>query len=305
MVFLLGPFDVIVYINGLEEALLPSPEPSNIGIEMATRIAAAATVILATLFFSAAISAANFDFFYYAVMWPGAYCRQSRGGCCLPTTGEPEIDFFVKGLYPYKNRGNPVTKCNSTHTFHINEVKELMSDMYAYWPNIKCPSNNGLSNWKHVWKTYGTCSGFTAKEYFNKTMQLHSKLNLLSKLKRAEIVPTNEVYSSAYVEAAINDIVGQKVGVRCGQAIDMDMGMGRGGYQLYEIWVCVAKDGSTIIPCPVIPRFTCGQKMKFTSFTYDMMKDTSISFDPNYQEENEKIIMPITTPPRPSTHVLI
>lgn len=57
----------------------------------------------------------------FVVQWPGSYCRASADGCCLPTTGEPELDFFVKGLYPADSSGTLLTKCNNTK-FFVNAV---------------------------------------------------------------------------------------------------------------------------------------------------------------------------------------
>ncbi|XP_058114181.1 extracellular ribonuclease LE-like [Magnolia sinica] len=250
------------------------PSNSSITEEMDTRIASA-SFLLSILFFSGAIVSADFDFFYYVLMWPGAYCKKE--GCCLPTTGKPELDFFIEGMYPAKNSGEFVSKCDITTKFYVNEVADMISGMYAYWPNITCPSNNGLSSWKNLWEPYGNCMGLTEKEYFGGALQLRSTVNLLSNLGRADMVPNDNDYDSSLIYAAINDAVGGKTAMRC---VETSWWWFWSKSQLSEVWFCVDKSGSTIINCPTYPKFTCGDKVTFGKFTYDMMKDTSESFNP-------------------------
>ncbi|XP_058104784.1 ribonuclease 3-like [Magnolia sinica] len=157
---------------------------------------ASTSLLVSMLFLSGAIATpkfdffSKFDFFYLVLTWPGAPC--SKGNiCCLSTTGAPELDFYVKDMHPYKYwwtifgwTGQDVTDCNDT-PFVADELEnQTRLYMDKYWANIKCPCNNGLSNWEHVWSKFGTCSGLTQNEYFEKTLQLRSKLNLLIKLRK-------------------------------------------------------------------------------------------------------------------------
>ncbi|XP_058111761.1 ribonuclease 3-like [Magnolia sinica] len=234
-----------------------------------------AAFIASILFFSAATVTADFDFFYYVLMWPGAYCKKE--GCCLPTTGKPELDFLIKGMYQAKNSGALVPKCNIPTKFYINEVGNLISDMYAYWPNITCPSNNGMAGWKSLWEPYGNCSGLTERQYFNRTLQLRSTVNLLSKLRRADILPNDNDYNRDYLHAAINDAVGKKTALKCVETTSWWIIKKS---QLSEVWFCVDKSGTTIIDCPTYPKSTCGDKVTFSKFSYDMLKDASLFFNP-------------------------
>lgn len=56
--------------------------------------------------------------------------------------------------------------------------------MYSYMPSIKCPSNNGLSEWKTLWANQGVCSGLNQTYYFKSSLLLRSAINLLPRLKR-------------------------------------------------------------------------------------------------------------------------
>eukprot|EP00268_Persea_americana_P054267 TRINITY_DN6199_c0_g1_i1.p1 TRINITY_DN6199_c0_g1~~TRINITY_DN6199_c0_g1_i1.p1 ORF type:complete len:252 (-),score=26.06 TRINITY_DN6199_c0_g1_i1:97-852(-) len=234
----------------------------------------AALVLVATLFFSCgAIASTDFDFFYYVLSWPGSACRAREEGCCLPTTGEPELDFFVEGLYPANSSGEILTKCNDTK-FLVNAVANFIGDMYSYMPNLTCPSNNGVSSWKRLWSLYGVCSGLNETEYFRRSLLLRSTINLLPRLKRLRFGPRdNETYNTEFLQAAINDAVGNTTRVACNTKVG-------GGRQLSQIWMCVDKDVGELIKCPVYPTFACPDEILFETFTADMMNSTELSFNP-------------------------
>ncbi|XP_058111752.1 ribonuclease 3-like [Magnolia sinica] len=240
---------------------------------------ASASFLVSLLFFSSAIATAtaDFDFFYFILMWPGSFCV--RNGCCLPEAfPEPELDFFVKGMYPAKKTGELVSCCNtSTTKFYVNEVADLIGDMNAYWPNIRCPSNNGRSNWENLWGRYGNCSGLTETDYFSRALELRSRVNLLPKLKRADILPNDRDYNLGYVQAAIDDAVGnKKTAVHCSKILGWCYHRGYRyrctKYLVNEISICTDKNATTIIHCPKYSVSTCGDIVTFPKFTYHMMK---------------------------------
>ncbi|KAK1312325.1 Ribonuclease 3 [Acorus calamus] len=210
---------------------------------MASHVALTAVMVVMMLAStSQTINAAEigeFDFYYLVLMWPGAYCEQSKGKCCMPKTGKPEIDFFVRGLW---------TADATTGS--------------QYWSNIKCPSNNGVSNWKSTWKTYGICSGLDEPTYFNTVL----KIELLSLLVGQGYGPSNTAYyRTSDIEAAISSVIGARPVIRCSK--DQS-----GEFQLYEVYVCVNKEATEVIECPSPPAFTCSDFIRFHPFTYDMLK---------------------------------
>ncbi|CAD5173463.1 unnamed protein product [Musa acuminata subsp. malaccensis] len=224
---------------------------------MATRVPLAFLCFM--LFASPLIAAKTFDFYYLVLMWPGAYCVQSA--CCRPTTGLPKNDFFVRGLWPFDSTtGKPVTKCNSD-PFDIDQLSSLNDDLNSYWANLKCPSNNGVVYWKKSWKTYGVCSPMNETEYFQAALDLRAKVDVLSLLdKKAGIKPSLlYIHGASDIEKAIAEGIGATPVIRCSKGL-------LGLFQLYEIYICVAKDGKTIIECPEKPRFTCSEEILFTPF---------------------------------------
>lgn len=84
------------------------------------------------------------DFFFYLEndkQWPGSYCKKSSAGCCLPKNGQPELDFFVEGLFPYSKDATPLTNCNES-PFHLGQV--LTSSEYNIIHTIKWFAKLGL-----------------------------------------------------------------------------------------------------------------------------------------------------------------
>ncbi|KAJ8637706.1 hypothetical protein MRB53_011973 [Persea americana] len=223
------------------------------------------------------IASADFDFYYLVLEWPGSYCKDSSvGGCCKPTTFDAyplDADFLVKGLYTYSSSGQPVTKCNTTK-FYVNALASLIGELYVHWPSIQCPSDNGVSLWRDAWTNYGVCSGLSEKDYFNNTLLLRKKINMLSVLKWKGIVPSDIlVYSPTYVKTAIRLALGADVGIKCSKNKF-------GAFQIDEIYVCVDKTASKVIKCPVLPKFSCGLAAYFPYYSNSMLKSTSSSFDP-------------------------
>nr|DAD33343.1 TPA_asm: hypothetical protein HUJ06_012194 [Nelumbo nucifera] len=217
------------------------------------------------------IATKHFDFYYLVLMWPGSYCKQTSAGCCLPKTGEPELDFFVKGLFPSSNDGKALTQCGMS-PFYLDEILDLKDDLYAYWPTIKCPSTDSRYSWMNTWKTYGVCSGLTEHDYFEKALDLRAKINMLSIFKRNGIISTDYAdYSLAKIKEVIHREIGATAAISCNKNMWDES-------QVSEIYLCVDKDAMTIIPCPVLPDFTCASRVVFGSFTYDMLKNgTSLS----------------------------
>ncbi|KAJ3675412.1 hypothetical protein LUZ60_004454 [Juncus effusus] len=217
--------------------------------------------------------AAKSDFFYLTLTWPGSSCNGAMFSrqCCMPTTGEPALDFFVESMETYDSYTEKiVTNCNSTCTFFVNQLKNFIGDMFQYWPDVSCPSNNGASMWKSTFCEYGPCSNLTQQQYFQRALDLRKDLDLLTLLGSKGIVPSNtKVYDLEDIESALRTKYPFSFVVQCNRRDRTAYG----GYQLYKIRYCISMDGKKFITCPITKDTNCGSKVRFPVFTYNMLKD--------------------------------
>ena len=223
----------------------------------------------------------SFDYFSLVLMWPGAYCEQTNAGCCLPTTGEPARDFLIKDLITYNSDGDSITRCQNTN-FDYNQISSLSHDLESYWANIRCPSNNGRSSWRSKWKSYGVCSGFSQPDYFKAGLDLLQKADIAFHLIKKGIQPDYNLYKVDDIKSAIAEGIGAEPLIRCSKG-PFDK------FQLFEVHICIDRDGSTIIECPVKPKFTCTDEILFHPYRGWMLNDTTKAFG-----ANSNIQMPIT-----------
>ncbi|KAK6931235.1 Ribonuclease T2-like [Dillenia turbinata] len=154
--------------------------------------------------------AQDFDFFYFVQQWPGSYCDTKRS-CCYPTTGKPDSDFGIHGLWPNYNDGTYPSNCDSKNHFDKSKISDLISEMQEEWPTLACPSADGYSFWQHEWEKHGTCSEsiFDERGYFKTVLALKQKSNLLQALKSAGIRPDGKKYSVESIKEAIKESVGK------------------------------------------------------------------------------------------------
>ncbi|XP_039118639.1 extracellular ribonuclease LE-like [Dioscorea cayenensis subsp. rotundata] len=240
-----------------------------------------AVLLFGMLFLTSPLSVlADFDFYYFVLMWPGTYCEQSK--CCHPTTGNRVQDFLIRSLQPTNISYETDTKCRS-ESLYTNKLDNLMDYLNTYWSNIKCPSNNGMSAWKSTWKTYGTCTGLDEYNYFYTALVLrHHIFDLLSILKNNGITPDiSQEYSLTSIKEAIAKGIGAKPQIKCNSK-----------NQLYEVYICLDKAALTTIECPEDLGFTCATDIYFPPVNQTKLNHTMPNFDKDFMAR--KIIMPIS-----------
>ncbi|XP_031488435.1 extracellular ribonuclease LE-like [Nymphaea colorata] len=234
---------------------------------MASFLSSALTSVALFLALTSSLVAADFDVYYYGVMWPGAYCTQMKPGrCCMPSTGAPAEDFYVSTMATYTNDGKEVKKCSSSN-FYINELLDLSESLQLYWPSIKCPQNDGKSSWRSIWKTFGVCTNLSEHDYFEKALQIRTDVNVLRILEDNGIVPDGSNYSLASIQQALDNGIGQKVAIQCSKIYNTSL------YQLFRIFFCVDQsDASTIVSCPFVSKYKCPDEVVFSHFDVGMLK---------------------------------
>ncbi|KAF2298851.1 hypothetical protein GH714_028317 [Hevea brasiliensis] len=215
--------------------------------------------LLVALSLSLLCASQDFDFFYFVQQWPGSYC-DTKQSCCYPTTGKPAADFGIHGLWPNYNNGNYPSNCDSGNPFN-QKISDLMSSLQKNWPTLACPSGDGNKFWSHEWEKHGTCSEseLDQHDYFEASLKLKEKANLLQVLKNAGIKPDDEFYELDSIEEAIKDAIGYTPGIEC----NVD---GSRNSQLYQIYLCVDTSASEFIECPMLPKGRCASRVQFPKF---------------------------------------
>ncbi|KAG5237287.1 ribonuclease [Salix suchowensis] len=216
--------------------------------------------LLVLLYLSVLSVSQEFDFFYFVQQWPGSYCDTVKS-CCYPTTGKPEADFGIHGLWPNYNDGNYPSNCDANSPYDPKKVADLRSGMQKNWPTLACPSSSGVAFWAHEWEKHGTCSESILDQhgYFQAALNLRRQVNLLQALKNAGINPDGESYSLISIRSAIQEAVGFTPWIECNADTSRNS-------QLYQIYLCVDTSGKALIDCPVFPRGKCDSEIEFPSF---------------------------------------
>ncbi|XP_058772449.1 ribonuclease 1-like [Vicia villosa] len=203
----------------------------------------------------------DFDFFYFVQQWPGSFC-DSQKSCCYPTSGKPAADFSIHGLWPNYKDGTYPSNCDPNSPFDQSQISDLKSSLLKNWPTLACPSGNGIQFWTHEWEKHGTCSESSLKQhdYFETTLNLKQKSNLLDALTSAGIQADGGSYSLSSIKGAIQKGVGFAPFIECN--VDSSRNS-----QLYQVYLCVDTSGSNFIDCPVFPNGkSCGSNVEFPSF---------------------------------------
>ncbi|KAL7132840.1 hypothetical protein ABFS83_12G101600 [Erythranthe nasuta] len=210
---------------------------------------------------SISVSSSDFDFFYFVQQWPGSYC-DTRQSCCYPTTGKPDEDFSIHGLWPNYNTGKWPQNCGSQSSLDRSEISDLMSRMHKDWPTLACPSADGMRFWGHEWDKHGTCTSFDQHTYFQFALDLKNKANLLQVLAKSGIRPGN-FYGLESIKQAIQEGVGYEPYIDCN--VDSE-----GNHQVFQVYLCVDKSATKFIRCPILPHGrACGSRVEFPSFSSD------------------------------------
>ncbi|KAI5059578.1 hypothetical protein GOP47_0025897 [Adiantum capillus-veneris] len=210
-----------------------------------------------SVFPSLSFAQSGFDFFYFVQQWPGSYCDLKQA-CCYPTTGKPASDFSIHGLWPNYNDGSYPSNCAGS-SYESALISDLKEELQAYWDTLACPSGDGEKFWSHEWEKHGTCSGLDERSYFESTLALRKSIDLLAALQSAGIEPDDGSYEVEDVQEALKQAIGHRPGLECNTNIS-------GKRQLYQVYVCVDTDASTLIDCPIFPSTSCPSSVTFPSF---------------------------------------
>ncbi|WJZ81323.1 hypothetical protein VitviT2T_001172 [Vitis vinifera] len=116
----------------------------------------------------------DFDFFYLVQQWPGSYC-DSKQSCCYPTTGKPDADFGIHGLWPNYRDGSYPSNCDSNNPYDESEISDLIRSI------------------QH--------------QYFEAALDLKKDVDLVQILKKAGIRANGESYPLSFLNGDLNEEV--------------------------------------------------------------------------------------------------
>ncbi|KAL4188950.1 hypothetical protein AMTRI_Chr08g162990 [Amborella trichopoda] len=130
--------------------------------------------------------------------------------------------------------------------YYVSQLEGLEESLSGLWSSIKCPSNNGQSMWKSLWKNNGVCSILSLFKYFKQGIIIHCEINLIKALRFQGIVPNGRLYQLGEIKKAPKHELGAEVGIRCSTNFERE-------FQLYEVYVCIDKvDATSLIPLVVL-----------------------------------------------------
>uniref|UniRef100_A0A8C0BHV6 Uncharacterized protein n=1 Tax=Buteo japonicus TaxID=224669 RepID=A0A8C0BHV6_9AVES len=128
---------------------------------------------------------------------------------------DPPEYWTIHGLWPDKTE-----ECNRTWHFNVTEIKDLLSDMRHYWPDVLHSSLNRTQFWKHEWEKHGTCAATleilnSQKKYFGKALELYQHVDLNSCLLKAGIKPSSSYYQMTAIKEALTRFYGVTPKIQC------------------------------------------------------------------------------------------
>ncbi|KAI4323449.1 hypothetical protein L6164_023053 [Bauhinia variegata] len=179
------------------------------------------------------------DFFILALTWPPAYCSINK---C--NHKPPKKQFTIHGFWPRISHGQQID-CSKISLPSSTFNKER-SNLLLLWPNLTEANNNKAceSFWNYEWMKHGSCSHYSASNYFAKVIELAKTYDILSMLKSEGISPGG-TYITQTIKDKIKGHTNAVVELRC-YAIQAGP---RLLYQIAEVRLCFKNDGKTIKNC--------------------------------------------------------
>lgn len=146
------------------------------------------------------------------------------------------------------------------------QLHDVIDNMNKDWGTLACTSSHNEDFWEHEWSKHGTCSGFTQHQYFQSSIDLYNNYDITGALSDAGIVPDNRFYSIAKITQAFTALLGFAPQIECNTDTE-------GNKQLYQVYICVAKDGKTLIQCPTSIGKPCKGNAQFPAFNPSSSQD--------------------------------
>nr|QYF06688.1 S-RNase 14 [Solanum tuberosum] len=192
-------------------------------------------VFLIMLFALSAVYA-NFDYMQLVLQWPPTFCKINH---CKRTP----LNFTIHGLWP-DNEKFMLNNCKGKKYSSI-EIPLEQKKLDARWPDLKNTEEFSLEEqpfWQYEYNKHGTCcqTRYNQEQYFNLTMKLKDKFDLLSALQHHGI-NTGSTPTVKQIGTAIATVTKVYPSLKC---IPIN-----GNLKLLEIGICFNPEATNVIPC--------------------------------------------------------
>ncbi|KAH8856151.1 Ribonuclease S-F11 [Schistosoma japonicum] len=134
----------------------------------------------------------QWDYLVYSLEWPPTYCFTHT--CKLPYNIN---NFNIHGLWPSIWPSGSPTNCPNYMPFEIDTIKPIYTELQKEWANLD-DFDDPKAFWKHEWQKHGVCALSdpiisNELDYFNISLIMKSKVNLLRRLESIKIIPSDSV----------------------------------------------------------------------------------------------------------------
>ena len=149
-------------------------------------------IAAASMLTSSVTWADEFDYYVMALSWTPSFC-ELEGDAKNSDQCDPRHDFgwTLHGLWPQYHQGWP-SYCNTLERQPSRQMTNSMTDIMG---------TSGLA-W-HQWKKHGTCSGLSARDYFDLSRTAYSSVTrpaVFKKLDKTVQLPAS-VIEDAFLKA--------------------------------------------------------------------------------------------------------
>lgn len=109
----------------------------------------------------------DFDSYVLALSWAPAFCAQEGGRRnSRECDSDRSVGFVVHGLWPQRDTGRPVEYCGDVPPLS----HAIVDDMLGIMPDRALI--------QHEWRTHGSCSGLSSREYFSDIRQAFAEIRI-------------------------------------------------------------------------------------------------------------------------------
>ncbi|CAH8429931.1 unnamed protein product [Schistosoma guineensis] len=149
--------------------------------------------VLNSVFFEHVNGEREWDYFVFSQEWPPTYC--STHTCKLPYKLD---DFNIHGLWPSIWPYGIPTNCSNKTPFELENIKPIYGELQKQWANLN-DFDNPEEFWEYEWSKHGVCAAsddsfiLNELDYFNVSLGIKLKMNLMSRFDSIKIKPNNLV----------------------------------------------------------------------------------------------------------------